>query len=272
MAGTAVDIPRLGLGTFGRTGEAGIAAIQQALELGYRHLDTAQSYDTEASVRTAIQRSGLPREAVFITTKVADTNLAPADFMPSVEASLRALGTDRIDLLLIHWPRREDEVPLAAYMGALADVQAAGKARLIGVSNFTIGLLERCETILGEGALATNQVELHPYSQNRALRAFARDRDLLLTAYMPLAKGRVFGDPLLAGIAARHGVTPGAVALAWLLHNGIAAIPAASSAKHLASNREALSVALSGAEVAAIDALDRRERIVNPQKAPVWGD
>lgn len=272
MPDTMADIPRLGLGTFGRTGEAGITAIQRALELGYRHLDTAQSYDTEASVRAAIARSGLPREKVFITTKVADVNLGPADFMPSVEASLRTLGTDQIDLLLIHWPRREEEVPLASYMEALAEVQAAGKARFIGVSNFTIALLERCETLLGAGALATNQVELHPYAQNRALRDFARDRNLLLTAYMPLANGLAFGDPQLVEIAYGHGVAPGAIVLAWLLQHGIAAIPAASSATHLASNRDALSVTLSGAEMASIDKLDRRERIVNPEKAPIWDD
>lgn len=271
MTDTAVGgIPRLGLGTFGRTGEEGIAAIQQALEIGYRHIDTAQSYDTEESVGTAIVRSGIPRNQVFVTTKVADFNLGPADFLPSVAASIENLGTEWIDLLLVHWPRREEEVPLAAYMEALATAQAQGMARLIGVSNFTIPLLERCESILGPGALATNQVELHPFLQNRTLRAFARDRDLLLTAYMPLAQGRVFDDPVLAQIAERHGVPAGTIALAWLLQSGLAAIPATGNAAHLASNYEALTVILSAAEMAEIDRLDRHQRIVDPEKAPVW--
>ncbi len=263
-------IPRLGLGTFGRTGEEGIAAIHKALEIGYRHIDTAQSYDTEKSVGAAILRSGIPRNQVFVTTKVADFNLDPAKFLPSVEASLKNLGTEWIDLLLIHWPRREDEVPLAAYMEALAKAQAQGKARLIGVSNFTIPLLKRCESILGAGALATNQVELHPFLQNRTLRAFAQDHDLLLTAYMPLAQGRVFDDPVLAQIAGRHGVSAGTVALAWLLQSGSAAIPATGNAVHLASNYKALTVNLSAAEMAEIDKLDRHQRIVDPEKAPVW--
>ena len=264
------DIPRLGLGTFGRTGEDGIAAILTALELGYRHIDTAQSYDTEKSVGAAIARFDLKREEVFVTTKVADFNLGPDAFMSSVDASLETLGMDYVDLLLVHWPRREEEVPLAAYMEKLAEAKAAGKARLIGVSNFTIPLLERCEIILGKGALATNQVELHPFLQNRKLRAFARENGLLLTAYMPLAQGRVFNDPVLGAIAVRHGVATGTVALAWLLQNGIAAIPATSNAAHLASNFEALSVQLSDAEMAEIDGLDRGERIVDPEKAPVW--
>ncbi|MEF2070050.1 aldo/keto reductase [Consotaella aegiceratis] len=272
MNHVVTDIPRLGLGTFGRTGEVGIAAIQRALELGYRHIDTAQSYGTEASVREAIRRSGLAREAVFVTTKVADVNLAPADFLPSVEASLRALGTEWIDLLLIHWPRREEEVPLASYMEALAETQAKGWTRHIGVSNFTIALLERSETIVGRGALATNQVELHPYLQNRTLAAYARTKGLLLTAYMPLAQGRAADDPVLRSMAERHEVEPGTIALAWLLQNGFAAIPATSRETHLASNLMARTVRLSDAEMADIDRLDRGSRIVDPDKAPLWDE
>src|SRR3954449_8078619 len=157
-----MEIPKLGLGTYGRTGEEGMAAILNALDIGYRHLDTAQSYGTEAGVGEAVRRSGIPRSQVFITTKVADTRLAKAQFMDSVERSLETIGLGPVDLLLIHWPSKGDAVPLEDYLNGLADAQRRGFTRLIGVSNFPIGHLKRTEHLLGPGAIATNQVEIHP--------------------------------------------------------------------------------------------------------------
>src|SRR3954449_3920090 len=156
------EIPIIGLGTSGRTGDAGTAAILTALEVGYRHIDTAQSYGSEAGVGEAVRRSGVPRQDVFITTKVADTRLDKTQFMDSVERSLETIGLGPVDLLLIHWPSKNDAVPLEDYLNGLADAQRRGFTRLIGVSNFPIGHLKRTEHLLGPGAIATNQVEIHP--------------------------------------------------------------------------------------------------------------
>ncbi|MFO1207819.1 MAG: aldo/keto reductase [Amaricoccus sp.] len=268
----SAPIPPLGLGTYRRTGDEGVAAILTALELGYRHIDTAQNYDNEDAVGEAVRRSGLARDAVFITTKVADSNLDRGRFADSVARSLERLGTGRVDLLLIHWPSAHGAVPLEEYLNALAEAQARGQARLIGVSNFTIELLERAEVILGPGALATNQVELHPWLQQPRLRDWARRRGLMLTAYEPLVRGRVLSEPAVLEIAERHGVTPAEVVLAFLLTEGHAAIPASSQAEHLRTNLAAAALALAPDEVARMRALDRGMRTIDPPKAPRWDD
>lgn len=266
----AYGIPRLGLGTWLRTGDVGYRALMTAIELGYRHLDTAQSYDTETNVGRAVRTSGLPRDDLFVVTKVADANLARSRFRPSVEASLDVLKLDRVDLLLIHWPAHRDQVPLDDYMSSLAEAKAAGLARMIGVSNFTIPLIERSVALLGPGEIVTNQVELHPYLQSRRLSEACRHASVTMTAYMPLAKGRVADDLVLQKIAAHHDATPAAVALAWLMQKGAIAIPASSRREHLEDNLKALSIRLTGAEMAAVDALDRSDRMINPAKAPEW--
>jgi 2,5-diketo-D-gluconate reductase B len=265
-------IPQLGLGTFGRNGNDGMVAILTAIEIGYRHLDTAQSYDTESSVGEAVRRSGLPRDDFFITTKVADTNLDTASFMPSVEKSLQTIGVDQVDLLLIHWPSQHDQVPFEDYMLALAEAKAKGFARLIGVSNFPIADLERTRALLGDGAIATDQVEIHPYLQSPKLRDYARSRGLALTAYQPLNKGKVHDDPALAAIGEAHGVNAAAVALAFLMGEGHAVIPASSSRTNLEANFAALKVRLTEAEMEQIRGLDRAERRINPAKSPRWDD
>jgi len=265
-------IPRMGLGTYGRTGGDGLAALLKALELGYRHLDTAQSYGTEENVGRAVAQSGLRREDVFVTTKVADTNLDQARFMPSVERSLEALAMGHVDLLLVHWPSAKDAVPFDVYMTALAHAQDAGLARQIGVSNFPIAHLERAKALLGEGRLATDQVEIHPYLQSPKLRDYARTSGLSLTAYMALAKGRVSEDPILAEIAARHGVTAAAVSLAFLMQEGHIVIPSSADESRLRENLAASSVSLSADEMTTIRRLDRGDRIVNPEKSPSWDD
>jgi 2,5-diketo-D-gluconate reductase B len=267
---TVNGIPQMGLGTYGRTGEAGLRAILTALELGYRHLDTAQTYDTEEVVGRAVAECGLPRSDIFITTKVADINLATKDFMPSLRRSLENLRVDRIDLTLIHWPSAGDAVPLADYMGSLAEAKATGMTRLIGVSNFPIAHLEKSIALLGPGEIATDQVELHPFLQQRRLRDYCRSNNISVTAYMPLAKGTVADDPVLQRIAGRHGATPAQVTLAWLLGLGIIIIPASSRRENLEGNIKAMDLSLSETELDQIAALDRGGRIVNPTKAPVW--
>jgi 2,5-diketo-D-gluconate reductase B len=265
-------IPQLGLGTFGRVGKEGVEALLKAIEIGYRHLDTAQSYNTEDSVGEAVRRSGLPRTEFFITTKVADTRLDKAQFMPSVRESLDTIGVDQVDLLLIHWPSHRDAVPFEDYMLALAEAQEKGYARLIGVSNYPIALLEKSEALIGKGALATNQVEIHPYLQAKKLAAHARSIGMPLTAYQPLAKGEIRNDPVLGRIAAAHGVSVPAVALAFLMAEGHVVIPASGSEANLRANFAARDLALGDDDMNDIRALDRGYRRINPEKSPRWDD
>ncbi|MCP8936939.1 aldo/keto reductase [Alsobacter sp. SYSU M60028] len=267
---TRNGIPVMGLGTYQRLGPEGCEAIRVALEIGYRHLDTAQSYDTEENVAEAIRRSGVPRGEVFITTKVATTNLARGAFLPSVEKSLKRLATERIDLTLIHWPSPNDAVPFEHYIEDLGTAQERGWTRLIGVSNFPIALLKKAEAILGKGRLATNQVEVHPFLQNRTLRDWCDGAGISVTAYMPLAKGRVAADPVLRDIAAARNATPGQIALAFLLQEGLIVIPASSRRDNLAANFAATGIVLSAEEIARVRALDRHERMINPASPPAW--
>jgi 2,5-diketo-D-gluconate reductase B len=270
--GTANGIPVMGLGTYGRTGEAGTELIAAALALGCRHLDTAQSYGTEANVGEAIRRSGIPRDQVFITTKAARVHLARPAMLDGLAGSLERLGTDRIDLTLIHWPAFRDEVPFEHYIEDLAIAQQRGWTRLIGVSNFPIALIDRAEALLGPGRIATNQVEVHPYLQNARLRRHCRQKGIAVTAYMPLAQGRVAADPVLAGIGARRGATPAQVALAFLLAEGLIVIPATSRAAAVAENLGATAVRLEPEDMEAIRALERNGRIVDPPTAPAWDE
>ena len=267
-----IEIPELGLGTFGRTGEAGMAAILTALDVGYRHIDTAQSYGSEANVGEAVRRSGVPRSEVFITTKVADTMLDKSQFMASVERSLNTIGLGPVDLLLIHWPRKDDAVPFEDYMLALAEAQRRGHTRLIGVSNFPIALLERTERLLGPRAIATDQVEIHPYMQAPKLVTHARSKGLTLTAYQPLCRGAVASDRILQRIGEKHGVTASAVSLAFLIALGHVVIPASASETNLRANWRARDVRLDSGDMQTIHALHRGDRRINPEKSPAWDD
>jgi 2,5-diketo-D-gluconate reductase B len=265
-------MPMLGLGTYGRTGKDGVAAILDAIEIGYRHLDTAQSYDTETYVGEAIRASGLPRDAFFITTKVADTRLTRDQFLPSVETSLKTLGVDQIDLLLIHWPSKDDAVPFEDYMLALLDAKNRGMAKQIGVSNFPIALLQRAEAVIGKDMIAANQMEIHPYLQSSKLTQYCREKAIQTVAYMPLAKGKVVGEELLSQIGVLHGVSASAVALAFLMAEGHAVIPSSANHARLADNFASLNVKLTGEEIIRIRSLDRGERMIDSPKAPVWDE
>lgn len=265
-------IPKLGLGTYARTGDDGREAILTAIEIGYRHLDTAQTYGTEQNLGEAVRRSGIPRAEFFVTTKVADTKLAKDQFLPSVRQSLDTLGFDYVDLLLVHWPSQNDQVPFEHYMEALAEAKARGWARQIGTSNFNIPLLERTFTLLGKDLIATNQIEIHPFLQAPNATKYAHSKGLTLTAYQPLCKGAVHTDPVLTTVAGRHGVTPAAVALAFLMGEGHIVIPASSSAANLRANFGSLTLELTPTERDEIRALNRNERRINPVKSPTWDD
>lgn len=264
-------IPAFGLGTYRLKGQTVIDSVRTGLELGYRHIDTAQIYGNEAEVGQAIADSGVARDALFLTTKIWTENLSRERLIPSLRESLAKLRTDRVDLTLIHWPAPGGAVPVAEYMQALAEAQDAGLTGAIGVSNFSIALLREAFAAIGAARIATNQVELHPYLQNRALAGFAHEHSLHLTSYMTLAYGKVLADPVLSDIAARHDATVAQVALAWAMQQGYAVIPSSTRRENLAGNLRARDLRLSEDDMARIAALDRGERLVDPEGlAPKW--
>lgn len=264
-------IPAFGLGTFRLKGQVVIDSVRNALDVGYRAIDTAQIYGNEAEVGQAIAESGVPRRELFVTTKVWTDHLAGDKLVPSLKESLRKLRTEQVDLTLIHWPSPGNAVPMAEYLGALAQAQDQGLTRGIGVSNFTVALLREATGILGAGRIATNQVELSPYLQNRSLAAFMREQGMHLTSYMTLAYGKVLGDPVLQAIAQAHGASTAQVALAWALQQGYAVIPSSTRRENLAANLKAQQLRLSEDDLARIATLDRGERQANPAGlAPAW--
>lgn len=260
-------VPALGFGTWELTPpRVARHAVHDALAAGYRHVDTAQAYDNEEGVGRGIADSGVPRDEIFLTTKVWRDHLRYDETIASTEESLRKLRTDYVDLLLIHWPN--DDLPFAEPLAAMQALQAQGKVRHVGVSNFTPSQLTRAMAL---APVFCNQVEYHPYLGQNALRAMAQEHDLLLTAYCPLVRGRVLEDAALKEIGARHGKTPVQVALRWLLQQAhVAAIPKAGSADHRRENLDVFDFALTDGEMETIFALDRGERLISPSFAPRW--
>lgn len=261
-------IPAIGLGTFGLTGAAGLAALSSAIAAGYRHLDTAQTYGTEENVGKAVAASGVGREAFFVTTKVTAPNLGR--LAESVDESLDLMGLDYADLLLIHWPAPDDKPPVKAYIGELARVQDAGKATLIGVSNFTRRLVDEAIAEIGEGRLSNNQFERHVYLQNHVLADYCHAAGMAVTAYMPLAGGRLDGDPVLDAVARKHGANANQVALAYLMALGSVVIPKSATPERQRANLAAAGLTLDGADMDMLAALDRGERYINPDWGPDW--
>lgn len=255
----STSVPRIGLGTWELRGEQCLRAVERALALGYRHLDTAQGYLNEAEVGRALRHSGVPRDEVFVTTKVRPRWYRRRDVMTSVQDSLRALRIDAVDLLLMHWP--STEVPLEETLGAMRDLQDRGLVRHLGVSNFPPSLAARAAELT---ELFTNQVEYHPYLSQEALLHQAERLDYLVTAYAPVARGMVADDPVLLDIGAAHRKAPGQVALRWLIQQPrVLAIPKAASEEHLRENIDVFGFELSDTEMAAVHALDRGHRLVD---------
>ncbi|MGP8292091.1 2,5-didehydrogluconate reductase DkgB [Vreelandella zhanjiangensis] len=265
-------MPNPGFGTFRLEGDTLKESIHAALEAGYRHIDTAQFYGNEKGVGEAIRDSSVRRGDIFLTTKVWHDNLAPQRLKESVNESLEKLGTDYVDLLLIHWPSPDNEVPMEDYLAALKEVKALGKARHIGVSNFTIEQLDKAVEILGKGEILTNQIEVHPFLQNRKLVERCEHHGIQVTAFMPLAVGKVMDDATLKQIAYAHSVTPAQIALAWVNQRNMITIPSSTKARNIQSNIAAFDLVLSDSEMADIAKLDRKERIANPDFAPAWDE
>ncbi|MEJ8814185.1 2,5-didehydrogluconate reductase DkgB [Variovorax ureilyticus] len=266
-----MPVPSFGLGTFRLKGQTVIDSVRNALDVGYRAIDTAQIYGNEADIGQAIAESGVARSSLFLTTKIWTDNLPASKLIPSLRDSLSKLRTDQVDLTLIHWPSPGGAVPLAETLRALAEAKAEGLTKQIGVSNFTIALLRQAIALAGREAIATNQVEISPYLQNRKLAAFAREEGIHLTSYMTLAYGKVLQEPVLTAIADRHGATPAQVALAWALRQGWSVIPSSTRRENLQGNLKAMQMHLDDEDMAAIGALDRNERLANPEGlAPQW--
>ncbi|MEI2416424.1 2,5-didehydrogluconate reductase DkgB [Orrella sp. JC864] len=266
-----MSIPAFGLGTFRLKDQVVYDSVTQALELGYRLIDTAQIYGNEADIGRALADSGVPRQEIFLTTKIWMDNFSRDKLMPSLEQSLERLRTDHVDLTLIHWPLADDApVSMHEYLTALAECKVKGLTQQIGVSNFTVAQLQEAIRILGADQIATNQIELHPFLQNRKVAEFARSQDVHITSYMTLAYGKVIDDPAINEVAQRHGATPAQVALAWAMQQGYAVIPSSTRRANLEGNLKALQLRLDDQDMQRIAALDRGERLANPDFAPRW--
>lgn len=264
-------VPALGLGTFRLKDQVVIDSVRTGLQLGYRAIDTAQIYGNEAEIGQAIADSGIGRDQLFLTSKIWTDNFNADKLIPSLKESLAKLRTDHLDLTLIHWPSPKGAVPVAEFIGALAQAQRQGLTRHIGVSNFTIDLLQQAIAVVGEGVIVTNQIELHPYLQNRTLVSFMQEQGIAVTSYMTLGYGKVLQDPVIQAIAERHGASPAQVALAWAMQLGYAVIPSSTKRDNLAGNLKARELRLTDDDMARMAALERGERLVSPESlAPNW--
>jgi 2,5-diketo-D-gluconate reductase B len=263
-----IRMPRLGLGTFRMQGDVCRAAVESALGLGYRHIDTAEMYGNEDAVGAAIANSGVARGDLHVTTKVWNENLAPDAMRKAFDTSLKKLRLDHVDLYLVHWPARDMKLP--AMFETLLKLQQEGRTRAIGVANFNIALLK---TVVEEirAPIACNQVEYHVMLDQTPLRKYLAAKSIPLVAYCPLAQGRAASDETLTRIGRKHGASAAQVALKWLLdQDGVAAIPKASRTESQQANLDALNIGLDDEDNKAIAGLPKNQRLVNPGFAPAW--
>ena len=261
-------IPAIGLGTWELRGRTCARLVEQALRLGYRHIDTAQVYENERDVGDGLRASGVRREEVFITTKVWTSHFAPHDLERSARESLNKLRLSEVDLLLLHWPN--PRVPLPETLAALAHVRKLGMARHIGVSNFTVALIEEAVEKC-PAPLVCDQVEYHPYLDQTKVREACSRHGMAVVAYSPIAKGRVRNDELLAGIGKAHGKSGAQVCLRWLVQQGVAAIPRTSRLERLSENMEIFDFELSDTEMHRISGMGSRDgRLTDYGFAPKW--
>ncbi|WP_210424153.1 aldo/keto reductase [Halorussus ruber] len=261
-------MPMLGLGTYQMEEyDECVEAVRQAIQMGYRHIDTAEGYDNETAVGDAVVEAEIGREDLFLATKVSPDNLDYDHVLTSAEESLERLGVDSVDLLYVHWPMGEYEP--TDTMEAFAELRDEGLIEEIGVSNFTVELLEEAIEASEEPIFA-NQVEMHPLLPQTELRQFCAqdDVDVELVAYSPIARGDVSDVDELQEVADKHDATPQQISLAWLREKEVTAIPKATSEEHLRENWLSLGVELDDEDVEKIDSIEERERIVDPDEAP----
>lgn len=262
-------IPALGYGTWQLKDKECETGVLKALEMGYRHIDTAQIYENEAPVGTALKNSGVSRDDIFLTTKVWMTNLGKDLFRKSVAESLKKLQTDHVDMLLIHWP--VTEVPFAEQMESLRLMQEEGMARMIGLSNFTVPQMREIVEEL-KIPVVNNQVEYHPLLSQKPVLEYLRKHDMFLTAYSPLARGKVRDEALLQEVADKHGKSVGQITLRWLVQQPrVAAIPKAASEVHMRENFDIFNFVLDADDMQRIGMLTQKSsRLINPDWAPNW--
>ena len=263
-----ISLPKLGLGTYRMQGDTCRQAVESALSLGYRHIDTAEMYGNEEAVGAAIASSAVKRQDLHVTTKVWNENLAPDAIRRSFDASLKKLKLDFVDLYLVHWPARD--MNLAAIFQTFARLQAEKRVRAIGVCNFNVALLRQAIEEVG-APIACNQIEYHVMLDQAKVRNYLAAKSIPLVAYCPLAQGRAASDATLAAIGRKHNATAAQVALKWLLdQDGVAAIPKASRAESQKANLGALDVKLDDEDRKAIATLPKDQRFVKPAFAPAW--
>jgi diketogulonate reductase-like aldo/keto reductase len=262
-------IPAIGLGTWPMKGEEAARAVARALETGYRAVDTAAMYGNEDAVGEGLRAAGVPRADVFVTTKVWYTDLAPGALQRSAEASLKRLGLEQVDLLLIHWPN--PDIPLEGSIAALCDAKRHGLARHVGVSNFPVALLERAVSLATE-PLVANQCEYHPHLDQTKLLAACRRHGLAFLSYAPIGKGAVLENAAVRAVAARHGRTPAQVVLRWhVQQDGVAAIPKSANPQRIAENLDVFGFTLSEEDMRAVSGLAQPDgRMVAPGWSPSW--
>jgi 2,5-diketo-D-gluconate reductase B len=263
-----VSMPKLGLGTFRLTGDDCRRAVESALALGYRHIDTAEMYANEDGVGAALASSGVPREQVFVTTKVWHDHLEPQAIRAALAASLDKLRLDHVDLYLVHWPA--PAMRLGAVLDTLMRLRDEGRIRALGVANFTVPLPREAVEEIG-APIACNQIEYHVLLDQTPVRRYLAGKSIPLVAYAPLAQGRLADHAELAAIARKHGATPAQVALKWLLdQDGVGAIPKAARHESQKANLDAFAIALDDEDRDVIAGLPKDQRFVNPAFAPRW--
>jgi 2,5-diketo-D-gluconate reductase B len=261
-------IPIVGLGTWELRGRTCARVVEQALRLGYRHIDTAEMYDNEREVGDGLRASGVKREDVFITTKVWPSHFAPRELERAAKESVARLRVSQVDLLLLHWP--SEQVPLSETMPALCKMKATGLTRHIGISNFTVALVQEAVRLSSE-PLVINQIECHPYLDQSKVIAACRPHGIAITAYSPLARGRVSSDKMLKRIGQAHGKTAGQAALRWLIQRNIVVIPRTAKVERLSENIALFDFELTPKEMEEISALAHpRGRMVDWGGGPQW--
>lgn len=266
-----MTVPKIGLGTFRLEDEVVKASVTNALELGYRAIDTAQIYGNEAAIGDAIAESGIKREDLYLTTKIWVENLSKDKVIPNLKESLAKLRTDYVDLTLIHWPSPNHEISVKETMLALMEAKKLGLTREIGISNFTVELMQEAIDAVGIENIATNQIELSPFLQNHKVVNWAKAHDLHITSYMTLAYGKALKSEIIQAIAHKHNATAAQVILAWAMQLGYSVIPSSTKRENLASNLQSITLTLDQDDMLKIAALESNDRLVSPEGlAPQW--
>lgn len=263
-----IEVPEIGFGTYKLHDRECENAVRIALDTGYRHIDTAQMYKNEREIGKAMSVSNVPREDIFLTTKIWHTNLDADDVLQTTEESLRNLDTPYVDLLLIHWPN--DQYDLRKTIESMLVLRDQGKAMNIGVSNFPLNLLKQVNEEI-RAPIFCDQIEFHPFIDQLDILDYAIEKDILLTAYSPLAQGKAIENTTLKEIGEEYGKSPAQISLRWLIEQeNVVAIPKASSEEHIRENFDVFDFQLSDEHFNEIDDLPKNTRLVNPSFAPAW--